>query len=217
MTISAGSRLGPYEIVSPLGAGGMGEVYKARDTRLDRSVAIKILPDLLAADPQFRERFDREARAISQLMHPHICTVYDVGDQQGTAYLVIQYMAPEQIEGQEADARTDLFAFAAVLYEMITGKKAFEGKSHASLIGAIMHSEPAPISTIEPLMPPLLDHILKRCLAKDPDERWQSAKDLHDALTWIADPRSDPAPSSRASSGRRASRLTWVLVAVATL
>jgi len=97
MSLSTGSRLGPYEIVSPLGAGGMGEVYKARDTRLDRSVAIKILPDLLAADPQFRERFDREARAASQLMHPHICTVYDVGEQQGTAYLVMEYLEGETL------------------------------------------------------------------------------------------------------------------------
>ena len=225
MTLQSGARLGPYEILSPLGAGGMGEVYKARDTRLDRTVAIKILPEALAADPQFRERLDREARAISQLTHPHICTLYDVGEQRGTAFLVLeylegatladrlakgvlpldqalktaievasaldkahragivhrdlkpgnimltkggtklldfglaksrtpvvngagqsmlptapanltaqgtilgtfQYMAPEQLEGQEADARTDLFSFGAVLYEMLAGRKAFEG------------------------------------------------------------------------------------------
>src|SRR6202049_2097217 len=237
MSLASGARLGPYEILSALGAGGMGEVYKARDTRLDRTVAIKILPDALAADPQFRDRFDREARAISSLDHPHICALYDVGEQNGTSYLVMQYlegetlaerlktgplpldqalkiaieiagaldkahragithrdlkpgnimltkggaklldfglaktgtplvagaglsmlpttppgltaqgtilgtfqyMAPEQLEGTNADARTDIFAFGAVVYEMATGKKSFEGKTNASLIGAIMH------------------------------------------------------------------------------
>src|ERR1700724_3343600 len=238
MPLVTGSRLGPYEIQSALGAGGMGEVYKARATRLDRTVAVKILPQVLAADPQFRDRFDREARTISQLDHPHICGLYDVGEHNGTAYLVMQYlegetladrltkgalpldqalqyaiqiadalatahkagivhrdlkpgnvmltksgaklldfglaktsapvmdgvrlsmlpttppitqqgsilgtfqyMAPEQLEGQEADARTDIFAFGAVVYEMLTAKKAFEGKSQASLIGAIMHTD----------------------------------------------------------------------------
>src|ERR1700730_6458350 len=232
MALSSGSRLGPYEILSAIGAGGMGEVYKARDTRLDRIVAIKVLHESLAIDSQFRERFDREARTISQLEHPHICPLYDVGEQEGTAYLVMQYlegetladrltkgvlpldqalriaieiadalaaahragiihrdlkpgnvfltrsgaklldfglakahapviagtggsmlptmpphltaqgtilgtfqyMAPEQLEGQDADARTDIFAFGALLYEMVTGHKAFEGKTHASLI-----------------------------------------------------------------------------------
>ena len=298
MPLSSGARLGPYEILTPLGAGGMGEVYKARDTRLDRTVAIKILPETLAGDPQFRARFDREARTISQLDHPHICALYDVGEQnpstgsgRAVAYLVMQYlegetletrltkgpvpltealttaiqiasaldtahragithrdlkpgnvmltksgatlldfglakasapaiavmagaggsmlpttppnltaqgailgtfqyMAPEQLEGKEADARTDIFAFGAVLYEMVTGKKAFEGKSQASLIGAIMHAEPAPISTLQPLTPRALDRVVKKCLAKEPDERWQSAKDLHDELKWIAEPGS---------------------------
>jgi serine/threonine protein kinase len=289
VTLAAGTRLGPYEILAPIGVGGMGEVYKSRDTRLDRTVAIKILPESLAADPQFRDRFDREARTISQLDHPHICTLYDVGEQDGTSFLVMQYlegetlearlkkgalpldqalqyaiqiadalatahkpgivhrdlkpgnvmltksgaklldfglaktgapviggaglsmlptsppitqqgsilgtfqyMAPEQLEGQEADARTDIFAFGAVAYEMITGKKAFDGKSQASLIGAIMHAEPTPISTLQPLAPPSLDHVVKRCLAKEPDNRWQSASDVKAALelvtagTWTA-------------------------------
>src|ERR1700680_1719763 len=265
MALSTGSRLGPYEIQSALGARGRGEVCKPRDTRLDRTVALKILPDALAADPQFRDRFDREARTISQLDHPHICAIYDVGDQTGTAYLVMQYlegetladrltkgalpldqtlqvaiqiaaalatahkagivhrdlkpgnimltkagaklldfglaktgasvvggaslsmlpttppitqqgtllgtfqyMAPEQLEGQEADARTDIFAFGAVVYEMVTRKKASEGKSQAGLIPVIMSGEPKPLLTQDPMVPPALDHVVKGCLAKDP-------------------------------------------------
>jgi hypothetical protein len=284
MSLSAGTRLGPYEIISALGAGGMGEVYKARDTRLDRPVAIKILSPALAADPQFRERFDREARAISRLTHPNICTLHDVGEHDGTAFLVMelldgetladrlkrgalpldhavrvavqiadalstahragivhrdlkpgnvilaksgaklldfglakasrptiagaglsmlpttppnltaqgtilgtfQYMAPEQLEGQEADARTDIFAFGAVLYEILTGKKAFEGKSQASLIGAIMHADPPPVSQVQGVAPTSLDRIVATCLAKDPDDRWQSARDLMRELKWGA-------------------------------
>ena len=280
MPLLPGTRLGPYEILSLVGAGGMGEVYKSRDTRLDRTVAIKILPETFAADPQFRERFDREARAISQLDHPHVCALYDVGEQDGTAFLVMQflegetladrltkgalpidqaiktaieiasaldrahragivhrdlkpgnimltkpgarlldfglaksnasvlagasmlptapnltaqgtilgtfqYMAPEQIEGQEADARTDIFAFGVVLYEMVTGTRAFTGKTHASLISSILKDAPRPIIELQPLVPPLLDHIVSRCLAKDPDDRWQSASDLTRELRWI--------------------------------
>jgi eukaryotic-like serine/threonine-protein kinase len=295
--LTSGTRLGPYEVLAPLGSGGMGEVYKARDTRLDRTVAIKILPPQIATDPQFRERFDREARAISALDHPHICALHDVGDQDGTSFLVMQYlegetladrltkgalplehalryaveiasaldtahrhgithrdlkpgnvmltksgaklldfglakssrvvqdfspavagrsedlrhartmlptmtspltaqgtilgtfqyMAPEQLEGHEADPRTDIFAFGVVLYEMLTGRKAFEGKSQASLIAAILEREPPPISSAQPLTPPALDRVVKKCLAKDPDDRWQSARDLHDELKWIAE------------------------------
>jgi serine/threonine-protein kinase len=265
VSLPSGARLGPYEIQSAIGAGGMGEVYKARDTRLDRTVAIKILPEALAADSQFRDRFDREARAISQLDHPHICALYDVGEQHGTAYLVmqylegetladrltrgalplelalqvavqitnalvtahkagivhrdlkpanimltksgaklldfgvaklrgpaapismsgmtrlataapgtaqgtilgtVQYMAPEQVEGHEADARSDIWALGAVLYEMATGQRPFDGHSPASVIGAILKDTPTPISTRQPLVPAMLDHVVETCLAK---------------------------------------------------
>jgi Tol biopolymer transport system component len=288
----------------------MGEVYKARDTRLDRVVAIKILPDALSGDPHLRERFDREARAISQLDHPHICTVYDVGERDGSAYLVmqylegetlerrladgsghkglplnealtvaiqiadaldkahnagivhrdlkpgnimltrsgarlldfglakssapavssanasilpttpatmtaegtilgtLQYMAPEQLEGRTADARSDIFAFGAVLYEMVTGRKAFEGKSQASLISAIMSSEPAPPSRIQPLAPDALDSIVERCLAKDPDERWYSIHDIAIQLRVLA----AHAGSSSAGAGapKRGTERRWM-------
>jgi serine/threonine protein kinase len=307
-------------VIAPIGAGGMGEVYKARDTRLERTVAVKILPEALAADPQFRERFDREARAISQFDHPHICALYDVGDQGGTAYLVMQYlegetladrlakgalpvdqalktaievgsaldkahragivhrdfkpgnimltkggaklldfglakserpaaagsslsflpttppnltqqgtilgtfqyMAPEQLEGQEADARSDIFAFGAVIYEMFTGKKAFEGKSQASLISAIMASEPPPISALQPLTPAALDRLVKTCLAKDPDARWQSAGDLLRELKRAAETPLDAAASASAAVVRRPHRqksewVAWSVAAVATL
>ncbi len=292
MTFSAGTRLGPYEILAPLGAGGMGEVYRARDTRLDRIVAVKVMPDHLASHPELRQRFEREARAVSSLNHPHICTLHDIGQQDGVDYLVMeliegesladrllkgplptdqllrystqiadaldkahragivhrdlkpanimltksgtklldfglakmqasesglvtsatslpterhsltgqgtilgtfQYMAPEQLEGREADARTDIFAFGAVLYEMATGKKAFAGKSQASLIGAILHTEPPTISTVQPMTPPALDRVVKRCLAKDPDDRWQTARDLTMELAWISEGGSQPA------------------------
>ncbi len=286
MPLSPGSRLGPYEILSPLGAGGMGEVYRARDARLERTVAIKVLPSHLSQNPEFRQRFEREAKTISALSHPHICALHDIGHQDGTDYLVmeflegetltdrlakgplpleqalrygiemadaldkahrqgvihrdlkpgnvmltksgvklvdfglakfgaphaaqfssatalptqepdltaegtilgtLQYMAPEQLEGKEADGRTDIFAFGAVLYEMATGRKAFSGTSQASLISAIMKEEPAPISTIQPMTPPVLDRVVKTCLTKDPDERWQTAHDVMLQLKWIAE------------------------------
>ncbi|MFY9551436.1 MAG: serine/threonine-protein kinase, partial [Thermoanaerobaculia bacterium] len=287
MTLAAGARLGPYEILAPLGAGGMGEVYRARDTRLDRVVAIKVLPSRLSSDPELRRRFDREARAISQLSHPNICALYDVGREGEIDYLVmeylegetlaariaggalpldqtlrlgsqiaealerahragivhrdlkpsnvmltkdgvklldfglarksvaagratdltsaptdlkqteltgqgaiagtLQYMAPEQLEGKEADSRTDIFAFGAVLYEMATGRKAFQGSSQASLITAIMSSQPPPIESIQPMTPRLLDRTVRRCLARDPDERWQSAADVGTALGFAAE------------------------------
>src|SRR5688572_23564724 len=275
----------------------MGEVYKGRDTRLDRTVAIKVLPEALAADPEFRERFDREARTISRLAHPNICTLFDVGEDAGIAFLVMellngetlesrcarasakgsvlpvdealriamqiadalaaahrlgivhrdlkpgniflarssggsappiaklldfglartaavltvdnatqmttaaphtitahgtilgtfQYMAPEQVEAGEADARTDIFAFGSVLYEMLTGKKAFEGKTQTNLIAAILERDPPPITTAQPLAPPLVDSIVRKCVAKNPDDRWQTASDLGSALRWAAE------------------------------
>ena len=297
MNLATGTRLGPYEVLSPLGAGGMGEVYRARDTRLDRTVAVKILPQGVSSSPESRQRFDREARAISSLSHPHICSLYDVGQQDGIDYLVMeyiegesladrlkkgpvpfnqapsygnqvadaldkahragivhrdlkpanimltrsgaklldfglaklrsndnegdlagqsnlpteaigitgegtivgtfQYMAPEQLEAGQVDARTDIFAFGAVLYEMITGRKAFTGRSRVSLIGAILKDEPPAISTIQPMSPPALDHIVKTCLAKDPDERWQTARDLMRELKRVSESGSEagtPAP-----------------------
>src|SRR5229473_2236980 len=282
MAILPGKRLGPYEILSAIGAGGMGEVYRARDTRLDRIVAIKVLPAHLADEPERRERFEREARTIASLNHPHICTLYDIGQQNGIDYLVmeylegetlaqrlmkgplpleqvsqyaieiadaldkahhkgithrdlkpgnimltktgaklmdfglaklrqdvapatpfselptannaitaegtilgtLQYMAPEQLEAKEVDARTDIFAFGVVVYEMATGKKAFEGKSHASVIAKILDSDPPPISSFQPMTPPALDRLVKICMAKDPDERWQNANDLRRELKW---------------------------------
>jgi Tol biopolymer transport system component len=286
MTILPGRRLGPYEILSAIGAGGMGEVYRARDARLNRIVAIKVLPTHLADRSELRERFEREARTIASLNHPHICTLFDIGQQDGTDYLVmeylegetlaqrllksplpleqalqyaieisdaldkahrkgvthrdlkpgnimltktgtklldfglaklkqevapanvqlsqlptadepltakgtivgtLQYMAPEQLEGKEVDARADIFAFGAVVYEMATRKRAFEGKSQASVISAIMSSDPVPMTSLQPMTPPALDRVVKRCLAKETDERWQSANDLTNELKWIAE------------------------------
>jgi serine/threonine protein kinase len=311
MSFAPGTRLGAYEILSPLGAGGMGEVYKARDTRLDRTVAIKVLPEAFAGDPQFRERFDREARAISQLSHPHICTLHDVGESDdGVRYLVmehldgetladrlikgripidealriatqiadaltaahrhdivhrdlkpgnvvltkggaklldfglakttpaivvgesaaatlpraltaegaivgtVQYMAPEQLDGRPADARTDIFAFGAVLYEMISGRKAFDGRSPASVIGAIMTAAPPSMSAVG--VPPAPERIVTTCLAKDPDDRWQSARDLSRELQWIAggaqpDPASQPRPD--AARLRWTGTVAWIVAA----
>jgi len=283
MQLSSGKKLGPYEIVSMLGAGGMGEVYRARDTRLGRDIAIKILAGHLSCNPDLKARFEREARAISALSHPHICHLYDIGSQDGTDYLVMellegqplnrrlekgplpipqalqcgieiaealekahkcgivhrdlkpgnvmltkagaklldfglakpveglgplasgsaatmsrpltqegkiigtfQYMAPEQIQGQEADPRTDIFALGAVLYEMFTGQRAFAGKSQISVMSAILEKEPDPVSAIQPLTPSALDHVIQRALAKDPEERWQSAADVKAELKWIA-------------------------------
>jgi serine/threonine protein kinase len=324
MSLPQGAQLGPYEIVSPVGAGGMGEVYKARDTRLDRTVAIKVLPPHLADDPQFRERFEREARAISQLTDPHICTIHDVGEHAGRAYLVMeflegetlaarlaksalpldqalriaieisgaldsahrlgivhrdvkpanvmltksgaklldfglakhgaggaggagvargfspaeltasptlaspltqqgtilgtfQYMAPEQIEGQEADARSDIFAFGAMLYEMLTGRKAFEGRTQASLIGAILEREPPAVSSIQSLTPPILDRVVHRCLAKVPDARWQSASDLHEELTWIAEEAPRTTPVVATAGARRRELVAWIVATLAVL
>jgi len=313
VTLSAATRLGPYQITAPIGAGGMGEVYRAKDTRLDREVAVKILPEGFAADEQRRARFEREAKTISSLNHPHICTLYDVGHENATHYLVMellegeslvdrlakgplppdqvlrfgaqiadalecahkhgvvhrdlkpgnvvltktgaklldfglaraaatgvasgssdlmtaakplteqgtivgtfQYMAPEQLEGQEADARTDLFALGALLFEMATGKHAFEGKSRTSLIAAIVSTQPPPISSVVPMCPPALDHIVRKCLEKEPDERWQSAHDVAEELRWIAQAGSQAGVASSIAVRRRTREgLAWTLAAVA--
>ena len=294
MPLAPGTKLGPYEILSPLGAGGMGEVYRARDTRLDRSVAVKILPSHFSADPARKLRFEREAKTVSALNHPNICSLFDVGSQDGVDFLVMeciegesladrlgkgplpveqvlrigaeiadaldkahrsgvvhrdlkpgnimltktgaklldfglakatvsstsavtltgvpasspvtehgtivgtfQYMSPEQIEGKELDGRSDIFSFGAVLYEMLTGQRAFGGKSQFSVASAILEKDPAPIPTIKPLTPRNLDHVVRRCLAKDPDDRWQSARDLALELKSISS--SDPSSSSAAA------------------
>jgi eukaryotic-like serine/threonine-protein kinase len=296
MALNPGTQLGPYEITAALGAGGMGEVYRARDKRLERTVAVKVLPTEVSANAERRQRFEREARTISSLNHPNICALYDVGSQDGIEYLVLeyvegetlekrlekgplptdillrhgmeiadalekahrsgvihrdlkpanimltksgaklldfglakwsaagtseqeilktltagatklteqgtilgtfQYMAPEQLEGKEADARTDLFAFGEVLYEMATGRPAFAGKTKASLIAAILSAEPAPISTVQPMTPPALERLVRGCLEKDPDERWQTAHDVKLQLRTIAEGGSQiavPAP-----------------------
>src|ERR1700730_2285005 len=276
MPLAPGTQLGPYEISAPLGAGGMGEVYRARDIPLDRTVAIKILPAHLCSDPVQKRRFEREANTISSLNHPHICMLYDVGSQNGVDYLVMecvqgetlakrlekgplaleqvlkygtqiadaldkahrsgvihrdlkpgnimltpmgaklldfglakpavplasvatvtaaatrttsmtqegtivgtfQYMSPEQIEGKELDARSDIFSLGAVLHEMLTGQRAFDGKTQASVTAAILEREPPPISSLQLMVPAELARMVKTCLTKDPDERWQSAHDL---------------------------------------
>ncbi|HXV61501.1 MAG TPA: serine/threonine-protein kinase, partial [Vicinamibacteria bacterium] len=314
MSLSRGTRLGPYEVLSPVGAGGMGEVYQARDTRLDRTVAIKVLPDHLSTSSEIRQRFEREARTISQLSHPHICAVYDVGRDAGTDYLVleylegevlsdrlkkgplpldqmlrygieiadaldkahrkgivhrdlkpgnvmltrsgvklldfglakdirplgttgdkgdsasptqgdltregtilgtVQYMAPEQLEGKEVDARTDIFAFGAVLYEMATGRKVFDASSRASLITAIMSAEPPSISSVQPTSPPLLDRLIQVCLAKDPNERVQTAHDVMLQLRWIAEGSQVGLPTPGVTRRRSRERLAWAVAAVA--
>jgi serine/threonine protein kinase len=317
MTLNPGLRLGPYEILEPVGAGGMGEVYRAKDTRLDRLVAIKVLPGHLSASPELRERFEREARTISSLSHPHICSLYDVGHQDGVDFLVMeflegqsladklageplpaeevlrlgvqiaealsaahragvvhrdlkpgnimltrsgaklldfglakmgveaatptssltmkaetghpqtpltaegtilgtfQYMAPEQLEGKEADSRTDIFALGAVLYELATGKPAFQGKSQASLIASILKDQPAPISTIQAMTPPALDRVVRVCLEKDPEKRWQTAHDVALQLQWIAEGGSAagvPRPVTRHRRSRE--RLAWIAAGV---
>jgi Tol biopolymer transport system component/predicted Ser/Thr protein kinase len=309
MVLTPGQRLGPYEVVSAIGAGGMGEVYRGTDTRLGREVAIKVLPEALASDPLFRERFEREARSISALNHPNICTLYDIGHQDDFEFLVMehldgetlaerlekgalsapealkiaietagaldkahhqgivhrdlkpgnvfltkagaklldfglakagthgalsdvahttfapspqplapnpaltaqgailgtfQYMAPEQIEGLEADPRTDIFALGVVLFEMLSGTKAFTGRSQASLMGAILKDQPPPLSQVQPDTPPALDHLVQTCLAKDPDERWQTAGDLLRELKWIA--AAHPASGSEGVAGPALSR-----------
>jgi serine/threonine protein kinase len=207
--LETGKKLGPYEILAPIGAGGMGEVYQAKDTRLDRTVAIKVLPGHLSGHSGVRQRFEREAKAVSSLNHPNICTLHDVGNEGGIDYLVMEYL-----EG-EADARTDIFAFGAVVYEMATGHKAFAGKTPASLIASILKEEPRPIADLVPLTPPALDRLIQRCLSKDPDDRWQTARDLKLELDWIREAGSQagvPAPITARRKTR--SRAAWTLTAV---
>jgi serine/threonine protein kinase/Tol biopolymer transport system component len=310
MGLTTGTKLGPYEIQSPLGAGGMGEVYRARDTRLERTVAIKILPTQFSSDPVRKQRFEREAKTISGLNHPHICVLYDVGHQDGMDFLVMecvegetlarrlekgplpldqvlkygaqiadgldkahrsgvvhrdlkpgnimltttgaklldfglakpaatpvsaatltavrtapvteegtivgtfQYMSPEQVEGKEVDGRSDIFSLGAVLYEMVTGKRAFEGKSQLSVASAILEKDPEPISAAKPMTPPALDRCIRRCLAKEPERRWQNAGDLASELQWIAEAGSQAGVAGRIPARpRRWERASWLLAA----
>jgi serine/threonine protein kinase/Tol biopolymer transport system component len=317
LSLASGDRLGAYEIVQPIGAGGMGEVYKALDTRLDRVVAIKVLPERFERDGGRRDRFEREARAVAALNHPHICQLHDVGEITGrdprafapTRFLVMEhlegqrlderlvrgalplpevlryaielasaldhahrhgivhrdlkpgnvmltasgtklldfgvskfqqsrsvpalatvslrdahltadgallgtfpYMAPEQLQGREADLRSDIFAFGATVYEMATGRRPFDGETTASLIGAVLHSDPRPLSAIQPLAPPALDRIVSRCLAKDPNDRWQTARDLVLELQTISEPK-----TRSVQSGRRRTRIVFIAASALVL
>jgi len=292
----------------------MGEVYRAKDTRLGRDVAVKILPKELSADAARKQRFEREAKTISGLNHPNICTLHDVGSQDGVDYLVMecvegetlakrlekgplpleqvlkygaqisdaldkahrssvvhrdlkpgnimltatgaklldfglakpttplsavtitsaspnspvteqgtivgtfQYMSPEQVEGKELDGRSDIFSLGAVLYEMLTGKRAFEGKSQLSVASAILEKEPAPITSMKPLTPPALDHVVRTCLAKDPDDRWQTARDAKLQLKWIADTGSQSGlPAPVVLRRKWSESFAWAVAAVALL
>jgi eukaryotic-like serine/threonine-protein kinase len=327
MALTSGTKLGPYEIQSPLGAGGMGEVYRALDTRLDRTVAVKILAGHLSASPELKQRMEREARAISSLNHPYICQLYDIGSQNGTDYLVmeflqgetlaerlrrgamplnevvkvgiavaealavahrqgivhrdlkpgnvmltqggaklmdfglakplgpqntnvasgsmpsftavatmsgpsplspltsagsivgtIQYMSPEQIEGKEADARSDIFAFGDVLYEMATGKRAFSGKSQISLASSILEKEVEPIRATNPMIPPAFEHVLTTCLQKSPEDRFLAAHDIKLELQWIAAGRSSlSVPAIQVASSSTRERLAWIVAVVVAM
>ena len=319
MALTGGTKLGPYEILSPLGAGGMGEVYRARDSRLERTVAIKVLSSHLSSSPDLRARFEREAKSISGLQHPNICVLHDVGSQDGVDYLVmeflegetlteriakgplplaealrigievaealnkahrsgivhrdlkpgnimltkggaklmdfglakpaaiagsqtgtpafsavatrtspaspitlagtvvgtVQYMSPEQIQGAEADARSDIFALGAVLYEMVTGQRAFAGKSQLSVASAILEKDPEPISALQPLTPPAFEHVLMRCLDKEPDARWQSVSDVKQELVWIQQSGSQAGvPMMVGSRRKHRERAAWAVAAV---
>jgi Tol biopolymer transport system component len=328
MALSSGTKFGPYEIQSQLGAGGMGEVYRALDTRLDRTVAIKVLASHLSSSPELKQRMEREARSISALNHPHICQLYDIGSQNGSDFLVmeflegetlaerlkrgalllneslrigialaealaiahrqgivhrdlkpgnimltqggaklmdfglakplgqpnpaaesgaapsftamatlsgprpmsplttagsiigtIQYMSPEQLEGKEADARSDIFAFGSVLYEMVTGKRPFAGKSQISLASSILEKDPDPVSAASPSTPPALEHVLTTCLQKNPEERYLAAHDIKIELQWIATGRPAAAvvAASPAPRSNRGERLGWAGALVAAM
>jgi eukaryotic-like serine/threonine-protein kinase len=308
MALSAGTRLGPYEIQAPLGAGGMGEVYRARDVRLARDVAIKILPTHLSSNSESKRRFALEAKAISGLNHPNICTLYDVGHQGELDFIVMEYltgetletrlnkgplsleqvldygsqiahgldkahrngiihrdlkpanimltrsgaklldfglakagaltststdltaaiaassltdrgvivgtfryMSPEQVQGKELDGRSDLFSLGAVLYEMVTGRKAFDGKSQLHAASSILEKEPESILAIAPRTPASVDHVIRRCLAKDPDERWQTARDLASELEWLRKSGDQSASPAHPRTSRKGPWLQWVL------
>jgi Tol biopolymer transport system component len=315
MTLSPGFRLGPYEVLDALGAGGMGEVYRARDTRLERTVAIKILPAQFSSDPVHKQRLEREAKITSNLNHPHICVLHDIGYQDGIDYLVMecvegetlakrlekgplpqeqvlklgaqiadaldkahrsgvvhrdlkpgnimltpggaklldfglakptaplasiatltatklespvteegtilgtfQYMSPEQVEGRELDGRSDIFSLGAVLYEIVTGRKAFEGKSQLSVASAILEKEPTPISTLKPMTPLVLDHAIRRCLAKDPEDRWQTARDIVLEMKWIAEVGPQLGAGAYSSARRQVSQaIAWSFAATCLL
>jgi eukaryotic-like serine/threonine-protein kinase len=310
MGLPTGTRLGPYEVLAPIGAGGMGEVYRARDTRLDRTVAIKVLPEHIAKREDLRARFEREARAVASLNHPNICVLHDIGSQDGMGFMVMefmegetlaarigrgvlpidqalklatqiasaldrahragvthrdvkpsnimltrdgvkmldfglakstpqpgpaeetltaalttegtvmgtpQYMAPEQLEGRGSDARSDIFAFGAVLYEMLTGKRAFEGKTMATVVAAILYVDPPPVRSLQPEVPHALERLVKVCLEKNPDDRWQTARDLLRELQWISEPVSlqpPVLPKTRRNSGWYVALLGFALAAV---
>lgn len=313
MRLQSGARIGPYEVVDALGAGGMGEVYRARDTRLDRSVAIKVMPNHATARAELRERFEREARAISNLGHPNICALYDVGDHDGMPYLVmellegealstrlrrgampisevirygseiaaalgrahecgivhrdlkpanvmitrdgaklvdfglarqllavsgddvtmkhaltadgmivgtLQYMAPEQLEGDEADARSDIFALGCVLFEMVTGQRAFSGSSRATIISAILSSSPRPINPLQSPIPSALERIINVCLEKNRDHRWQNAADVARMLRElvISDDRARPlVPPARRAGAIGAAAVIGLLIGAAAM
>ena len=311
--LAPGLELGPYVIEARLGAGGMGEVYRAKDKRLHRTVAVKVLPSEMAVSPGLRQRLEREAKAISSLNHPHICALYDIGRQEEIDYLVmeflegdtlaqrlkrgalplakvlefaiqiagalaaahaagivhrdlkpgnimltksgaklldfglakvraaetgpgaavdgpaapitsagmvvgtLQYMSPEQIQGHEADARSDLFAFGATLYEMLTGQRAFEGMTQLAVASAIQEKDPEPINALQPLTPPALERVVGRCLVKNPQDRWQNTSDLTSELRWIAEAGGTSvtsAGSETAARGRRRELLYGVLAVV---
>jgi serine/threonine protein kinase/Tol biopolymer transport system component len=315
MAFEAGTQLGHYQILSPAGSGGMGEVYKAIDPRLNRTVAVKVLPSHIANMPEARQRFEREAQAIAALNHPHICVIHDVGQHEGTAFIVmeylegetladriskgpipfdqlltfasqiadaldkahrrgvvhrdskpgnimltrsgvklldfglaklqepmittsqsamqtvaaisqpltvggtilgtLQYMSPEQLEGKDADARSDIFSFGAVLYEMATGRRAFEGKSQVSVMAAILEHDPPPVSALQPVAPPLFDDVIRICLAKNPDERWQTAADLLHELKLVV--RYGTLPTVAPKVSRKREVVAWAITAILSI
>ena len=325
MALTSGTKLGPYEIQTPLGTGGMGEVYRARDTRLDRAVAIKVLASHLSSSPELKQRMEREARAVSSLNHPHICHLYDIGSQDGTDFLVmelvegetlaerlrksamplaetikvgidiaealavahrhgivhrdlkpgnimltktgaklmdfglaksavagpdagganapllsaartmseasplsplttagaivgtIQYMSPEQVEGREIDGRSDIFSLGAVLYEMVSGKRAFDGRSQLSVASAILEKDPEPVSLLKPLTPAALDRTIRKCLAKRPDDRWQSASDLATQLSWVMEGGAAAGVAQGAEQRRSLKSSAWMISGVLAL